>query len=109
MIRINGWPLYRLAYTLSRLADIMLQSDATHDKLIRAMVDAKPDLEFSVSDASYLPTQSKVHAMAIMQKIAPLLQHPDAPLTTIQKSEVAVAITHFNVVAAGAKLTRVAD
>lgn len=100
MIRINGWPLYRLAYTLSKLADIMLQSDAPNDKLIQAMVDAKPDLEFSVSDASFLPNQSKIHAMAIAQKIAPLLEPSDFPLTTVQKSEVAVAITHFNVILA---------
>ena len=72
MIRINGWPLYRLAYTLSKLADIMLQSDAPNEKLIQAMVDAKPDLEFSISDASVLPTQSKIHAMAVVcRKLRP--------------------------------------
>jgi hypothetical protein len=100
MIRINGWPLYRLAYTLSKLADVMLQNDATHAQMIRAMVDTKPDLEFSVSDASFLPIQSKMHATPILQKISAHLEDSDTALTTVQKSEIAVAITHFNVICA---------
>jgi len=100
MIRINGFPLYRLAYTLSRLADKMLDNKADNDDLVTRMIEAKPDLEFSISNASYLPVTSKSHAAPILQKISALLEHPETPLTTVQKGEVAVAITHFNVILA---------
>lgn len=91
MLRVNGFPLFRLAFNLGAVSNRLTQ-DGSDEDIRRTLIDCREPLEFGIGTDSVLPADSKSQAAIILNLVRPLLDNPTTPLTTLIRNQIGAAI-----------------